>query len=117
MAYTRSNTAVREKLVLQVGRSVTIALEYSTGKLVPSSFGGADQMYYTLTDGRGWYADLAASEQIEKLELVSREPFTIEKLGAGRFEAQRAGEFPTERISPPAQPLASRVEPQRAATR
>jgi hypothetical protein len=111
-------TALRDKLTLQVGRPITIALEYSTGKLVNSNIPGApDQMYYTLTDGRGWYADLQAAELIEKLDLVSREPFTVCKLGAGRFEVERAGEFPTERITTPAQPLASRVEPQRAATR
>src|ERR1019366_183564 len=112
---TTTRTQTREKLVLQVGRPVTIALEYSTGKLVPSSFGGPDQMYFALTDGRGWYADLAASELIEKLDLVSREPFTVENVGAGRFEVERAGEFPTEPIT--TQPAPSRVEPQRAATR
>jgi hypothetical protein len=106
-------TAVREKLVLQVGRPVTIALEYSTGKLVSSNIPGApDQVYYTLTDDRGWYADLAAAELIEKLDLVSREPFTIEKLGAGRFEVQRTGQYPTEPIA-----NGARVQPQRAAAR
>lgn len=114
--YTR--TQVREKLNLQVGKPVTIALEYSTGKLVPSQYeGGADQMYCTLTDGRCWYADLAAWNLIERLDLVSREPFTVTKLGAGRFEVQRAGQYPTGPISTPAQPPATRIEPQRAAAR
>jgi hypothetical protein len=116
MLYNQRSTAVREKLVLQVGKPVTIALEYSTGKLVGSNIPGApDQVYYTLTDGRAWYADLAASEMIDKLDLVSREPFTLCKLGAGRFEVERAGDFPTEPIA--SQPTANRVQPQRAATR
>jgi hypothetical protein len=88
-------TQAREKLMLQVGRPVTIALEFSTGKLVQSPRGGPDQVYYTLTDGRCWYADLEAAEMIERLDLVSREPFTVCKLGAGRFEVQRAGHYPT----------------------
>lgn len=108
---TNTRTQVREKLTLQVGKPVTIALEYSTGKLVPSQYeGGADQMYCTLTDGRCWYADLAAWNLIERLDLVSREPFTVTKLGAGRFEVQRAGQYPTA-------PIATRIELQRAAAR
>ena len=105
-------TAAREKLVLQVGKPVTIALEFSTGKLVSSNIPGApDQVYYTLTDGRGWYADLGAAEMIERLDLISREPFTVCKLGAGRYEVQRAGRFPTE-------PITSReAGPQQAAAR
>jgi hypothetical protein len=95
---TRSTTAIREKLTLQVGQPVTIALEYSTGKRVPSPRGGADQFYCTLTDGRGWYADLEAYEMVEQLDLVSREPFTICKLGAGRFEVQREGQYPTQPV-------------------
>lgn len=107
-----TRTQTREKLVLQVGRPVTIALEFSTGKLVPSQYnGGADQMYYTLTDGRAWYADLAAAELIDKLDLVSREPFTVCKLGAGRYEVQRDGQFPAAPISN------TRMDPERTATR
>lgn len=115
--YPRTQT--REKLVLQVGRPVTIALEYSTGKLVSSNIPGAsDQMYYTLTDGRGWYADLAAAELIENLDLVSREPFTVCKIGPGRFEVQREGGFPTEPIATramPPQKEAARLGGERAA--
>lgn len=98
MSAYASRTTVREKLKLVVGQPVTIALEYSTGKRVPSVAGGADQFYCTLTDGRGWYADIEAYELIENLDLIEREPFTICKLGAGRFEVQRAGSFPTEPI-------------------
>src|SRR5579872_1301231 len=116
MPYNQRSTAAREKLVLQVDKPVTIALEYSTGKLVGSNIPGApDQMYYTLTDGRAWYADLAASEMIDKLYLVSREPFTVCKLGAGRFEVERAGKFPTEPIV--TEPIPNKMQPQRDARR
>jgi hypothetical protein len=89
-------TAVREKLKLQNGIPVTIALEFSTGKRVTSRIpGNPDQVFYSLTDGRDWYADLEAAELIERLDLASREPFTVCKLGPGRFEVQRAGQYPT----------------------
>lgn len=88
---------IREKLKLQNGIPVTIAFEFSTGKRVTSRIpGNPDQVFYSLTDGRDWYADLEAVELIERLDLVSREPFTVCKLGPGRFEVQRAGHFPTQ---------------------
>lgn len=104
---TTTRTQTREKLMLQVGRPVTIALEFSTGKLSPSNYGGEDQMYYSLTDGRCWYADLRAAELIEQLALGTREPFTVLKLGTGRYEVERAGE--------PTEPIATKMQPQRAA--
>ena len=48
---TRSNTASREKLVLQVGKPVTIALEFATGK--PVSYRSTEQIevyWHRLTD-------------------------------------------------------------------
>lgn len=119
MPFQQSNTRTqtREKLILQIGKPVTIALEYSTGKLVASRIEGApDQMYYTLTDGRSWYADLAAAELIENLDLISREPFTVCKLGPGRYEVQREGHFPTEPITTrPQERTAARIGGGRAA--
>lgn len=101
-----------EKLTLANGIPITIALQFSTGKRVASRIPGApDQIYYTLTDGRGFYADLEVAEMIEKLNLVSREPFTICRYGQRDWEVVRAGHAPT----PPAAALpAPRREPQPA---
>lgn len=82
--------APQEKLTLANGIPVTIALQYSTGKQVPSRIpGAADQMYYTLTDGRGVYLPLEVAGLIDELQLNSREPFTICKYGPREWQVKR----------------------------
>jgi hypothetical protein len=85
----------KPKLTLINGTPVTIALQYPTGKIVPSRIPGApNQVYYTLTDGRGMYLPLEVGPIIDALKLRAGEPFTLVKRsprdwGAARVEKER----------------------------
>lgn len=99
----------QEKLTLANGIPVTIALQYSTGKQVPSRIPGAsDQMYYTLVDGRGAYLPLEVAGLIDELQLNSREPFTICKYGPREWQVERVNPYantpPARAASAPPQP-------------
>lgn len=72
----------KPKLSIPEGQSLTLALQYSTGKQVRSTIPGApDQMYYSLADGRGMYLPLEVGAQLDRLALKPGEPFTLEKHG------------------------------------
>jgi hypothetical protein len=71
-----------EKLVLQPNLPECIALKFADGKLSEGRFG--DQMFYTLVDGRGWYADLDVAAKVNLLELRPHEPFWVCKRMSGQ---------------------------------
>lgn len=64
-----------DKLVLTPNVPEQIALKFKDGKLSEGRYG--DQMFYTLVDGRGWYAELDTAAKINLLELRPREPFNV----------------------------------------
>lgn len=83
-------TQPKPKLTLANGTPVTIALQYATGKRVNSRIPGAqDQMYYTLTDGRGMYLPLEVGSMVDKLTLKPGEPFLICKNGPRDWQVNR----------------------------
>jgi hypothetical protein len=65
-----------EKLKLTPNRPEVIALAFTAGKPVSSNFTG-DQMMYTLTDGRLWFADLEAAAKVDALNLGRGEPCEV----------------------------------------
>jgi hypothetical protein len=65
-----------------------IALKYPTGKRVSSRF-GADQMMYTLTDGRVGYFPLEVAAEIDSLRLAAGEPFQICHHGGAQWSIER----------------------------
>ena len=64
-----------DKLRLETNKPQIIALKYTAGKEVPGNFG--DQMLFTLTDGRIWYAPLFVAEKVDALQLGRNEPFQV----------------------------------------
>jgi hypothetical protein len=71
------------KLILEPNVPQLIALKYRTGKECSSLYKEEKQVYYTLTDGRGLYVDLAVSNAINNLKLGVAEPFHICKYWNG----------------------------------
>jgi hypothetical protein len=55
-----------------------IALKALPGKPVHSPYQG-DQIMFTLTDGRRWFADLYVSQTIEQMRLQAGEVFRVQK--------------------------------------
>jgi hypothetical protein len=99
---TNGRRTPTEKLTLQNGVPVTIALQYSTGKQVPSLIpGAADQMFYTLTDGRHAYFPLEVAGLIDDLQLQSREPFTICKYGPREWQVERENPYAGQAAASP----------------
>jgi hypothetical protein len=70
------------------GQPTVIALKYPTGKRVSSRF-GADQMMYTLTDGRVGYFPLKVAAEIDSLRLAAGEPFGICHHGGAEWSIER----------------------------
>jgi hypothetical protein len=70
------------------GQPTVIALKYPTGKRVSSRF-GADQMMYTLTDGRVGYFSLEVAAEIDSLRLAAGEPFEICHHGGVEWSIER----------------------------
>lgn len=117
-----------EKLILQPNIPECIALKFADGKLSEGRYG--DQMFYTLLDGRGWYADMDVAAKINMLELRPREPFYVCKRMSGqrgckpiidvyrgevapqvRTAAEATGIPPTE-VEVPQRPTPPRVPPE-----
>jgi hypothetical protein len=65
-----------EKLKLTPNRPEVIALAFTAGKPVSSNFTG-EQMMYTLSDGRLWFADLEAAAKVDALNLGRGEPCEV----------------------------------------
>ena len=76
------------RLSLIKGQPTVIALKYPTGKRVSSRF-GADQMMYTLTDGRVGYFPLEVASEIDSLRLAAGEPFGICHHGGAKWSIER----------------------------
>jgi hypothetical protein len=70
------------------GQPTVIALKYPTGKRISSRF-GADQMMYTLTDGRVGYFSLEVAAEIDSLGLAAGEPFEICHHGGAEWSIER----------------------------
>jgi hypothetical protein len=69
----------------------SIALKWTDGKEVSSPYSG-DQIMYTLTDDRRWFADLYVADQIDALKLEPGEYFNVCKV------EQRQGNSRTVRV-------------------
>lgn len=63
-------------LKLQTNVPETIALEFADGLPVESQFGG-DQVMFSLTDGRKWYASPFVAQKVAAAGIAAKQPFTI----------------------------------------
>lgn len=85
-----SSAPAREKFTIAIGVPVTIALQYTSGKRVPSRIPGApDQIFYTLADGRPAYLPLGVGQLIDELHLAPREPFVLRKNSSDDWDVER----------------------------
>jgi len=66
-----------DKIQFHTNIPLEVALKYGDGKDVTGQYG--DQVFYTLTDGRVMYVPPIVRKQIQDLEIVKGEPFTITK--------------------------------------
>lgn len=82
------------------GQPTVISLKYPTGKRVSSRF-GADQMMYTLTDGRVGYFPLEVAAEIDSLGLAAGEPFEICHHGGTEWSIERVHERPANGAAAP----------------
>lgn len=103
-------SAPLERFTLVNGVPQTIALQYINGKRVASRISGAaDQMMYTLSDGRRAYFPLEVGAEIDSLHLAPGELFVICKFGPRDWSIERAAveipqHPPQPRPQPPSQP-------------
>lgn len=72
-----------EKIQFEPNIAQLLALRFPEGKLDRSGRYG-DQMFYTLLDGRCWYAPIIAADRIAQLQIQPREPFYVCKRVDGR---------------------------------
>lgn len=84
-------TPAPDRFTLINGQPQTIALQYTSGKRVPSRIPNApDQAMYTLSDGRRAYFPLEVGQMIDELRLAPGQPFTICKYGPRDWDVQYA---------------------------
>ena len=78
------------KLVLEPNIPVEIAIKYPTPKIYPSQYEGSpDQAMFSLIDGRVIFLPVSVANDIEALQLGTREPFVICKYWKGPKESPR----------------------------
>ena len=75
------------KLILQPNIPELIALKYPTGKVVESRFGDAQQVFFSLVDGRSAYLSLGVAQKIYALQLGNREEFYVCKKSTNKAPA------------------------------
>ncbi len=91
-----------EKLKLIPNTPEVIALEFTQGRPVSSSFGG-DQVLYTLADGRQMYLSPFVAAKIDALNFGKGEPFRICKRETVEGNRRKV-DFEVSRLASPAQP-------------
>jgi hypothetical protein len=91
-----------------------VALRFPEGKQVQSKIeGGADQMMYSLADGRVMYVPLYVGERIRELQIGPNQRFSLVKAEVKRGN-RRGFEWQVKRVDPPAEPPAAPTAPQAA---
>ncbi len=92
-----------------------IALRFPDGRQVPSKIeGAADQMMYTLVDGRVAYFPLHVAERIRELRVAPGERISVCKAEV-RTGQTRKIEWQVKRVDPPAQQQPPQPAPQTTA--
>ncbi len=91
-----------EKLKLIPNTPEVIALQFTQGRPVSSSFGG-DQILYTLADGRQMYLSPFVAAKIDALNVGKGEPFQICKRETLQGNHRKV-DFEVSRLASPAQP-------------
>lgn len=69
------------KLQLRTNVPEIVALQFTTGKEVESSYNGTE-ILYTLEDGRSWYVHPSVARKVDALSLGKGEPFEVVKVEA-----------------------------------
>jgi hypothetical protein len=97
-----------EYLRFSTNIAVEVALRFPEGKQVQSKLeGGADQMMYSLTDGRVMYVPLHVGERIRELRIGPGERFSLVKAEV-KTGNRRGIEWQVKRVDPPPEPPAPR---------
>ena len=97
-----------EYLRFSTNIAVEVALRFPEGKQVQSKLeGGADQMMYSLADGRVMYVPLHIGERIRELRIGPGERFSLVKAEV-KTGNRRGIEWQVARVDPPPAPPAPR---------